>query len=345
MDLTKVYAQNAGKKNIDLTLSINPLGCSPCAIRALKNFAADDVSRYPNTGPLINALTKKFRVSKDNIVLGNGSEQLIKLISQTFLKKGDLALVQVASFPLFTKESQIAGAKVAFFDPENPLSSVNPSVLFMSNPSTPTGEVFSRKTVTSLIKTFPDAIIVIDEANGEFADGASFINNAKESSNVIILRTFSKVLGLAGVRIGCAIGASVIIQKLQDVQQAFVVSSIACKLAVASLNDQEFISKTKKFIATERATLTSALVKRGFTVSNSVTNNLFVSRPDAKQIIQQLSDRSVSVIDGSFFPGLTTPGFRISIKDKKTNKLFLQKLDEVLACTNKNKLILSKEVV
>lgn len=344
MQLPKLYTEQVNKGSIDLTLSVNPLGCSARALKVLKKLTVNDLSNYPDTKDLVNFLAKNFRVAPGDVLLGNGSEQLIKLISQTFLSEGDLALVQVSSFALFTKEAKLTGAKTKFFDPANSRRGVNPKLIFLSNPSTPTGEVFSARTLVNLTEKFPKSIIVIDEANGEF-NTESFLNNAVKSTNVLVLRTFSKVLGLAGLRVGVVFGPTRLIKNLAETQQPFPVSSVALKLAATALRDKAFVNKTKKFIAFERAKLTEELTNRGLTVSNSVTNNLFIGTPFAKRLIKELSKLGVSVIDGSFFPGLTDPGFRISIKDQKTNRLFLQKLDLAISCIKNKKLLRSKEVI
>ena len=172
---------------------------------------------------------------------------------------------------------------------------------------------------------------MIDEANGEFWK-ESFINTNNFTQNVIVLRTFSKVLGLAGLRIAFACSNKILIDKLKEVQQPFPVSEIAILAATEALKDKQFITKTIAFISEERTLLNDELRRRGFKVSNSVTNNIFVETTNAGKIVTELKLRGVSVISGSFFPKNQLEGFRISIKDKKTNRQFLNKLDEVLTC-------------
>jgi histidinol-phosphate/aromatic aminotransferase/cobyric acid decarboxylase-like protein len=121
------------------------------------------------------------------------------------------------------------------------------------------------------------------------------------------------------------------------------VSTLAAKLAVAAINDRAFIKKTLSFIQKERQFLTRELNRLGLTVSNSVTNNLFVEVNNATEVIRELNREGVSVINGTFFPGMTKEGFRISLKDRKTNRLFIKKLTGVLACINKKTLLPSKE--
>jgi histidinol-phosphate aminotransferase len=337
MKLPKMYASDVAKLPIDMTLSENPLGCSPRVLEALKTITNQDIFDYPNTTSLFKAIANKFNVDKNQILLGNGSEQLIKLIAQTFLNKRDRVLIQAGSFPLFAKESLIAGGTVSFF---NPLWSTTQSatLIILCNPNNPTGEVLQNGIIQKLSKQFPKSLIVVDEANGEFLRESSMNLNLP---NVIVLRTLSKVFGLAGLRIGFAVGPGKLINTLKNVQQVFPVSSISSKLAKAALNDPTFLQQTLRFVAKERTFLTKELQNRNFLVCPSITSNIFIQTTQAKNIIELLRKNGVSVVDGAFFPAIDRPGFRIAIRDVKTNRLFLKKLDRVLACLVNKKLLRS----
>lgn len=330
MKLPKAYATSVRKRAIDLTLSVNPLGCSPRAASAVKRMSMSAISAYPDPTPLIESLAKAFRFGKQGILLGNGSEQLIKLVSQAFLTPGDLAMVEAGSFFLFSKEPALAGGTVKFFDFTAPRrSKIRPALLFIANPTTPGGINRTNAAIREVIDLINPRVAVVDEANGEFRD-ETMISEIQNRKNIIVLRTFSKVFGLASLRIGMAFGKPKLIEKMSEFLQPFPVTSVGLAAAAAALADTEFIERTKRFVSRERAVLTRELTARGFTVSPSVTNNLFVSRPDNARIIRGLARRNVSVIDGAFFPGNSSPGFRISLKDRKTNRAFLRILDEVL---------------
>lgn len=341
MKLPKVYAQEITKTAIDLTLSENPLGCSPAVVNKLNILNPKSVSEYPSDAALKKALARKFNVSLDNVLLGSGSEQLIKLVCTAFLNKNDLVFVPRGSFVLFTKEVLLQKARIRFFDQKSMDITGKPKLCFICNPNNPTGVAISNDQVEKLIRKLPSTLFVIDEANGEFLS-ESFTKRVKKVSNVIVLRTFSKVFGLAGLRIGFAIGSPNLIQRLSDWQQPFPVSSLSCSLALEALKDCAFITQTLEFFRRERGFLTRELQTRGFDVSDSITNNIFAMTTQAKVIEKELLIRKVGVVDGDFFPGLDTPGFRIAIRDKKTNRLFLQKLDEALACVSNKKLLRSK---
>ncbi len=332
MQLPKVYAQNIQAKAIDLSLSTNPLGCSPMVINALRKIQISDLSSYPKSQKvLIDIISQKFGVESEQILLGNGSEQLIKLACQTFLEQDDIVLVEDGSFPLFSKESILAGAKVTFFD----FSDIRKSnkiacLLLFANPKTPSGESITNKQIRSLLNRLRPEVAIIDEANGEFLK-KSFVQEISELNNVIVLRTFSKVFGLAGLRIAFAIGSKNLINKLQNSQQPFSVSSLAIKAAIAALEDNGFVNQSLKFFTSERRFLVKELKNRGFEIPNSITNNLLICSPIAPVLVKSLNQLGVSVIDGSFFPNIKRSGFRISIRDRRTNLMFLQKLDQALS--------------
>lgn len=345
MKLPKAYATSVQKKLIDMTLSVNPLGCSPRALKAIRSVSMKDIRTYPDQAPLLGLIANTFGVRPDNILLGVGSEQLIKLASAAFLSRGTTAVVESGSFFLFSREPILMGAKTVFFDITNPPTlRRKPDILFIANPTTPGGLSRTNRDILRVIDAIQPKIAVIDEANGEFRSD-TLISELSKRRNLIVLRTFSKALGLAGLRIGVAFGNAKIIAAMSELQQPFPVSSVALRAAEAALRDTKFLEKTKQFIASERAFLTDELTKRGFRVSSSITNNLFVSRADNKQIVQALALKDVSVIDGAFFPDNTSVGFRISLRDKKTNRKFLARLDEVLACLAPNKLLRSKEAI
>lgn len=343
MKLPKAYVTTIEKKTIDMTTSINPLGCSPRAVKAIRAMKAEDIASYPDQTKFLIRASSVYGVAPNMLLLGNGSEQLIKLISSVFIRGNSRVAVEAGSFFLFSREPILSGGTVRFFDFETAKNTPKrPKLLFMANPTTPGGIDRSSKAIRRVLDTIEPVFAVVDEANGEFSDN-SLIAECKKRTNLIVLRTFSKAFGLAGLRIGMAVANPTIIETLREFQQPFAVSSAAIAAAQAALTDCVFLKKTKTFITSERRLLTKELKKNNFTVSKSVTNNLFVSRNDAAQIIQKLSQLNVSVIDGTYFPGNTQTGFRISLRDKQTNRAFLRQLLIALACLKNKKLLGSKE--
>ena len=340
MQLTKIYAQQLNRKTIDMSLSENPLGCSSRVLKVLKNINAKDINQYPQSQNLINKIALKFQIQPNNVLLGNGSEQLIKLIAQSILKPQDLVFIQRGTFGVFSKECELCEAKIKFINPLSFVLKQNPKLIFLCNPVNPTGKIISLNLIIKIVKQNPKAIVIIDEANGEFLK-KSVISQAIILNNCLVLRTFSKVIGLAGVRIGFVVGNIQLINQLAKSQQPFPVSGISLKLAESALNDNIFINRVLKFFATERQFLINELTKRNLKVAKSQTNNLFIQ--GNKYLVTKLEDLGIGLVRNNFFPGLKTTGFRISIKDKKTNRLFLKKIDEALSCLNSKKLLTLKE--
>ncbi len=343
MKLPKQYANTAKPAKIDLTLSVNPLGCSPCVLKALQKPRISDVSSYPKIDKLILKIAQKFDLEPDNIVLGNGSEQLIKLISQVFLKSGDLVLVERGSFGLFTQEPQLMGAKIIYFSFNKIPQLKMVKLCFIANPKTATGEIIEQNQIVNLAKTVKPGIVVVDEANGEFLD-QSAISLIKKSL-ISLFCVFSKALGLAGLRIGYGLGSKRSIAQLTKAQLAFPVSNLSLKAAIIAWENEKFVNQTRRFIDRERKFLVKELTKRKIPVAKSVTNNLFISITQAKAVIRKLRKLDVTAIDGSFFPKMPEAGFRISLKDRKTNRLFLEKFDQALSCLKSKNLLSSMEVV
>lgn len=337
MKLPKMYASVKEKKTIDMTLSTNPLGCSPRAINALKNITVRDISSYEHGTDLVKKLAQRFKVRQNMITVGNGSEQIIKLIAQTFLCAGNSVLIQEGSFAVFTKECTLKGANIKFINPKRQKTMrVSASLIFLCNPNNPTGEILPADFIRNIVRTNPKTIVVVDEANGEFMN-SSGIPLTKTCRNLIILRTLSKAIGLAGLRVGCAIGPVRFIKRLNNEQQVFPISAISSKLACAAIGDRKFLNKTKKFVVRERERIKKTCLQIGLTPSNSVTNNLFIMSPDADMIISELSDLGVGVIPGNSFPNIKEKGFRIAIKSIKTNNKFLKALTQAVSCVrNKN---------
>lgn len=330
MKLPKVYASQKTDSLIDMTLSTNPLGCSPEVLIAMSKIGSAEISDYPSEIELKKSIAKLVNTKSENVLLGSGSEQLIKLLAQTLIATGDLAFIQQGSFPLFTKEIKLAGGNIEYFDPNNLESNLKPKLIILSNPSTPTGEVFSQDVIEELLINYPESILVVDEANGEYINKSSiqYINNRE---NVIVLKTFSKVYGLAGLRIGFAIGKGKVFDSLVEAQQPFGVSSVACMLTQAAISDQDFVERSKAFVKDERNLITKKLRALGFEVSNSSTNNLFISGNNIENVLEKLIRAGVGVIDNSYFPELKTKGFRISIKDKATNQKFLSVIEKIVS--------------
>ena len=345
LQLPKLYAQDIDKLTIDVTLSENPLGCSPAVSEALSRLSPSDLVQYPDLSPLRSALAAQYAVSPDVVVIGTGTEQLIKLIAQTFLCRGKRAFVQNGSFVVFTKECKLAGAFVRGVDPSDIRRiPTNADLIILCTPNNPTGEIIPLDQIMKILTRVPSCPVIIDEANADFTD-ETMMPSVQTDERIIILRTFSKAFGLAGLRCGFAVGSTRFMKQVALAQQAFPISGVAVRLALAAMRDRDFVEKTRRFMRIERTFLRNELMKRNCIVSASVTNTLFVQVPQQKDIVQRLVQEGVSVVDGSFFPCITQQGFRIALRDKRTNRAFLRAFDSALSCKTNKILLRSKELL
>lgn len=332
-----------GKKlPIDLSLSENPLGCSPKVSMVLRHLIQSDFFDYPDPGcnQLKKAISKRFQIKVRCIFVANGSEAIIKLLPQVLLKPENEVIIPKLTFPMFDIASKMTNGKVISsemrsdfdIDLEDVKSKItkNTKLIFLCNPNNPTGRVISKKKIVDFVQS-TEAIVVVDEANIEFG-GKTVIREANGLSNLIVLRTFSKAFGLAGFRIGFCVASKEIIRLLEQASQPFPVSTVAEKVALLAFEDTNFIKQTKEFMDGERNFLSRELERRGFEVVKSQANNLLVkvSNPSSK-FVDKLNKKGASVVNGSSFNFRKVSFIRVSPRLRKINKKFIEVIDQILA--------------
>ncbi len=341
--MKKVYALTK-KRAVDLSLSENPLGCSPLVTNALNDIKIK-FNSYPNanSGVLKKQLAKSFSLSENNFFIANGSESIINDLPRIFGKFSDEVVVPALSFPLFAICSKLANKKIVVSAMTSELGidlkkmeklvSSKTSLVFICNPNNPTGSILNKQKIIEFLNIIPKSVLlIVDEANIEFG-GESMSDEVKNRKNLVILRTFSKAFGLASLRIGFAIANEKIINKMEEETPIFPTSVLSEKLAMIAIEDKKFIRTTKTFVAKQRGLLREQLKKMGFLVFPSEANNLFVKLPnflDIQEFNKKLADQEISVIMGSSFVGFDDSFFRISTRDKKTNQLFLTKMEVII---------------
>lgn len=203
------------KRAIDLSLSENPLGCSPLVLAAAKNLTVN-INDYPLTNGCLlkKALADHFTLSENNFFIANGSEAIINYLAKVFGRVGDEVLVPALTFPLFAISTKLAGKKLVKVKMTTNLGinlvamrkaiSAKTCLIFLCNPNNPTGAVLPQQAILDFLECVPkNVLLVVDEANIEFA-GESVISEIKNRDNLLVLRTFSKGFGLAGLRVGFA---------------------------------------------------------------------------------------------------------------------------------------------
>jgi histidinol-phosphate aminotransferase len=244
--------------SIKLASNENPLGPSPKAMTAIKK-AIEGLNRYPDGSGfyLSQALAKKYEVDISQIVLGNGSNELIELLVRTFVQPGDEVVSADPSFVVYKMITQAAsGVNVVVpckdmkHDLDAMAERITPKtkILFIANPNNPTGTINTTAEMDRFMSRVPDHVIVaVDEAYFEYATHAEYpdsLDYLKEGKNIVALRTFSKIYGLAGLRIGYGITTAEIAELLNKVRQPFNTNSLGQIGALAALSDRKHVEKS-----------------------------------------------------------------------------------------------------
>jgi histidinol-phosphate aminotransferase len=259
------------QKVVKLASNENPLGPSPKAIEAVKNHL-NDVNRYPNPSSfqLVIAIAEKFEIKPDQIVCSDGSDSLIQYIITAFSREGDELLSSEGTFigwyvnvDKLGRKSKLIPLNNYHFDLVRILKSttVNTKIIYLANPNNPTGTIFTKREFENFMNKVPqDILVILDEAYTVYSQSNSDYPNGLEYKyqNLIILRTLSKSYGLAGLRIGFAVGPPDLMKELYKVRLPFEPNILAQTAAIASLTDDDFIYKT---VETNRESLKMMEVK------------------------------------------------------------------------------------
>ncbi len=328
---------------IKLASNENPLGPSPAAVETLQETAAK-VYLYPdgNCYYLKEALVEHTGFAADSIIVGNGSDEIIELIAKTFINPGEEAVVADPTFSEYDFAVKLMGGKTVFVplkdqthDLEGMLAAVTEKtkLIFICNPNNPTGTIVKREAVEELLSRLPGHVIaVFDEAYYEYVEDADYpqtVDYVREGHNVIVLRTFSKIYGLAGLRVGYGISRPDIIALLYRVKEPFNVNLPAQAAAIAALKDKEHLEKSRAVNAKGRDYLYRELEKRGLYYQPTNANFIWMDvKADSQQVFAKLLRRGVIVRTGDIFGAPSM--LRVTIGTPEENKRFIAALDEVL---------------
>lgn len=329
---------------IKLAANENVLGASPLALEAIKNNY-HNVHCYPEYIPvtLKNRLAQKHGVPPGNIVLSAGSVGMIDMIIKIFVRFDEDVLTFEKSFVAYglaakANKKTCNFAKLTNFtcDVNNlfPLIGEKTKAIFIANPNNPTGTIISHDELFHLLdKISSNILVIIDEAYLEYVTDDTYPDSLKlqkEFSNLVILRTFSKIYGLAGLRIGYAIANENIVLEVEKYSPPFSITSLAAKAAYAALDDLEFVEKCVQLNAQERDFLFNELKKLGYNVIPSQGNfiYLYFDRYEEKErTFKQLEDNGILICNLDIFKQENS--LRISIGDSKTNMKIIEHLSKL----------------
>ncbi len=321
----------------------NPLGPSPRALKALRK-SLEDIHRYPEASnrALAEAIARRFGLKPENVVVGNGSNEVIDLLIEALVSPGEEILFSEPSFLMYEKFGAAAGAvlkrvplKNYRHDLEGLLSAVTPRtrVIFLDHPHNPTGSVLSGEEFEAFLRALPpEILVVLDEAYGEFVRDPQAVRGVdflRRGFAVAVLRTFSKAYGLAGLRVGYGLMPEDLARVLNAIRQPFNVNLLAQVAAVAALEDEGHLQRTRRLTWEGLDYLSQALSGLGLRPLPSQANFLFVEcgRP-ARPLYEALLRKGLIVrsMEAYGFP----EALRISVGLPEENRALIQALGEIL---------------
>jgi histidinol-phosphate aminotransferase len=324
---------------IKLASNENPLGPSPKAVAALAG-GHDTLHRYPDGGAyrLREAIAERWKVTSDHVILGNGSDEILGMLARAFLAPGDEAVMADHTFVIYKMEVTAAHGKsvvVPLMHWTHNLEAMAQAVtartrlLFICNPNNPTGTMVPAEAINRLMTEVPgDVVVVFDEAYFEYVRSPKFpdtIAYVKAGRNAIVLRTFSKIYGLAGLRIGYGVTTPDINNFLNRVRPPFNANSLAQRAALAALEDDEHVAKSRAVNAAGMEQLGNGLQALGFVPVPSEANFLYFDvKRDGRQVFEALLREGIIVrhIDGTML--------RVTIGQREENIAFLQALKKIV---------------
>ncbi len=331
------------KSIVKLASNENPLGPSKKAIELLKKNLRN-IYFYPESScpELRKKLAEKLGVKPENLIFGNGSDEIIELIGKVFLNPEDEIIVSEHAFIRYKMAGDLMGCKVVMVPMKNythdlvaMAKAVTPKTkaIFIANPNNPTGTYNTASELVDFFKRLEisgrQVLVIVDEAYYEYAkvekDYPDTLNYFRQGKNIIILRTFSKIYGLAGLRIGYGIAKKEIIDFLERIRPPFNVNSLAQEAALASLNDETQVKKSVKLVKQGKKYLYQELKKLGFDYVPSAANFILIQmKTNGKDVFAELLQQGVIV------RAMEEYGFlefiRVTIGLPRENKKFISAL-------------------
>ena len=321
----------------------NPLGPSPLALEAIRQ-AATEVFLYPDPTwrDLTLALAEKFRMAPETVLVGRGSDEIIHMAGLALLEPGAEVVFSDPPFALYPLTAALLGAR-AVPVPARDLTHGLPALaaactdrtrlLFVSNPYNPCGTIVRRAEVDRLLEAVPErTVVVLDEAYCEYVDDPGYpdsLEYVRQGRPVLVLRTFSKIYALAGLRIGYGFAPPALAEGLKKACEPFNVSTLAQAAAIASLGDDEQVRRSQQMVWEGRDYFYGEFTRLGLEFIPTQANFVFVNLGvDSREAFEGLMRRGITFRTGDVF-GLPTWA-RVTIGTPTHNQAFIERLEEVL---------------
>ena len=324
---------------VKLASNENPLGMSPKARQAVE-AAISGLERYPDQFDLIQAVAQRCGVANEQVVLGNGSNDILDLVARVFLAPGRSAVFAQHAFAVYPLATLSAGAEIIQVpakDFGHDLAAMGAAIrpdtriVWIANPNNPTGTFLPYPELKAFLASVPkDVLVVLDEAYNEYLPPSERVDTSawvKEHDNLIVLRTFSKIYGLAGLRIGYGVTSVVVADLLNRIRQPFNVNNLALAGALAALDDDAFMAKSYELNRQGLAQLKAGFDSLGYEYIPSSGNFITFKAGDAATVNQKLLQQGVIVrpIAGYGMP----EWLRVTIGTEAENARFLEALAKV----------------
>jgi len=328
------------EKILKLASNENPLGMSPKAKRAVA-AAINGIERYPDQFELIKAVAERCAVAQNQVVLGNGSNDVLDLIARVFLAPGRSAVFAQHAFAVYPLATLSTGAELIAtpakhygHDLDAMRTAIRPDtrIVWIANPNNPTGNFLPYPEVRAFLEAVPqDVVVVLDEAYNEYLPPAERVDTAgwiADFPNLVVTRTFSKIFGLAGLRVGYALASAEIADLMNRVRQPFNVNNLAIAAAIAALDDHLFVAESYELNRRGMEQLVAGLKRLGLEHIPSHGNFVTFRAGDGAAVNQKLLKQGVIVrpIGGYGLP----EWLRVTIGTEPENARFLEALEKAL---------------
>lgn len=327
--------QCAGKLRMDT--STNPLGCNPAASKAIAECASMDLDQYPSTysDELREELAKFYGLTRDNFIVGNGSDEMLDILFKTWIEPGETVVTAYPSYSLHGFFVRINGGKVTQIDLDDDfqldvegINAAPGKMVVICTPNNPTSNLLRPEDVRAVVES-SHRPVVVDEAYGEFA-GESFMPLVDRYENLIVTRTFSKAYGLAGMRVGYMASNLDMANVMQTVKIPYSLNRVSEHVAVAALKDQRYVRQSVATVDQERKHLADGLSELDFHVFPSEANFIMFRSPkESAQLVSRLARKNVLIRDFGKLRRLENC-VRTTIGTKEMNDELLAKLGEVV---------------
>jgi histidinol-phosphate aminotransferase len=328
------------EKIVKLASNENPLGMSPKARKAVE-AAISGIERYPDQFDLIKAVAGHCGVTPSQVVLGNGSNDVLDLIARVFLAPGRSAVFAQHAFAVYPLATLSTGAELIATPAKNyghdlaaMRAAIRPDtrIVWIANPNNPTGNFLPYPEVRSFLEAVPqDVVVVLDEAYNEYLPPAERVDTAgwiKDFPNLVVTRTFSKIYGLAGLRVGYALASAEVVDLMNRIRQPFNVNNLAIAAAVAALDDHLFVAESYELNRCGMEQIVAGLKRLGLEHIPSHGNFVTFRAGDGAAVNQKLLQQGVIVrpIGGYGLP----EWLRVTIATEAENARFLEALEKAL---------------